>query len=287
MKAIPFSVPSTQTASFRVQVDDVPHFYDRLHHHPEIQITLVEKGEGSLFVGDSISSFAPGDLLMIGAGVPHAFRNDAAYYTAESPGAYAVSLLFETHALGRDFFELPEMQHIQKLIQGAAAGLKFSVGITKVLRSRMHQMIAADGFGRLRTLLDILHALAQAKGVEKLSTYHLSTAPISAEYNRLNAVFQYCMDHYAEPIRLEEVAALSNLSVSAFCRYFKLHTRKTFSYFLNELRVGMACKLLSSGESTVAEICYQVGYNNLSNFNRQFKRIKGMTPTVYLKKIVL
>jgi AraC-like DNA-binding protein len=283
MKALSFKIPKTGETSFNVQVDEVPHFYDRLHLHPELQITLIQKSHGTLFVGDSISTFKAGDLFIIGPNIPHALKNDASFYNNENFNAKSISIFFSKEAFGDSFFQLPELFKINDFLNNAEKGLRV-LGENNDIKEKVVKIVKQKGFNRLLLLFSILQDLANHKQMENLSRISFSAKSNELQSEKISRIFQFIMDNYHRPIKLEEAAEIANLSVSAFCRYFKLRTRSTFSRFLNEIRVSTACKQLIGSEYSVSEVCYQVGFNNISNFNRQFKIITGFTPSQYLSK---
>jgi AraC-like DNA-binding protein len=284
MKALSFRIPKTEQTSFRVQVDDEPYFYDRLHYHPEWQITVILRGTGTLFVGDGINRFQAGDVFAVGSNVPHLLRSDALYYQPASPGVYAISLFFEQNSFGKGFFDIPEMQHIADFLRTTSRGVRVLGNAVAELQELMINIVAENSFQRLQSLLEILNTFAEAPEFEYLSNSSFTEAQKETDGARLNDVLEFTLTHYQRPIQLEEAAQVASLSVPAFCRYFKLRTRKSYIQFLNELRVSAACKLLAEREANISEICYEVGFNNLSNFNRQFKRVTGFTPSAYLRR---
>lgn len=285
MKALLFRNPKTEKESFHVQVDRLPHFYDTLHYHPEVQVTLILEGTGTLFIGDCIEQFGPGDLIVIGANLPHVMRNDQEYYE-EGSGlmSHAISIYFRQEAFGDRFFELPETRHIREWIHKAARGVRLRHQLNAAVASDITRMPELENFERFRSLLSILHYLANNDSYEYLSSVSFSTPQKDTDSQKINDVFDYVMQHFAEEIRLESVAEIAHMSPTAFCRYFKQRTRKTFSRFLNEVRVGNACKLLLEGDHTISEVSFRCGYNNISNFNRQFKSIAKFTPSEYVQK---
>ncbi len=281
MKPIPFRIPKTEQTSFRVQVDEGKHFYDRLHYHPEWQLTAIQQGRGVFLVGNSCTTFQEGDVFFIGSNVPHLIKNDAIYYTDESPEVYSVSIFFHENSFGTGFFDLPELSAFKKVLSNAQRGLRALEGSRAQLQKSIFKCLALKGMARFQQLLIIFAQLTEIKEVAFLNDAAFNYSSKEEDGHRLNAVFQYSIQQLAERIELEQVAALANLSVSQFCRYFKLHTRKTYMQFLNELRIETACKLLLLQEQSIAQVSYAVGFNNLSNFNRQFKRIKGRSPSEY------
>lgn len=285
MKVLPFKVPVSEETSFRVQVDQGKHFYDKFHHHQEVQITWIQKSFGSLLMGNAIATFEENDLLVIGANVPHSFQNDEIFYKKNNTlTAEATSILFDKNAFGKSFFDLPEMKTIKNFIKNADKGYRIKGETKNEIIALLKLIEEKNGLERFLTLMNILNRLSVSKEVEFLSNLSFLGNPTSSESKKLETVFQYMLDHHQRTIKLEEVAKVANLSVSAFCRFFKLRTRKTFSQFLNEFRISVACKKLLLDDYSISEICYEVGFTNLSNFNRQFKKITGFTPSQYVVK---
>ncbi|MFK8010043.1 MAG: AraC family transcriptional regulator [Saprospiraceae bacterium] len=285
MKVLPFKVPVSEETSFRVQVDRMRHFYDKFHHHQEVQITWIQKSHGSLLMGNAIATFEENDLLVIGSNVPHSFQNDEIFYKKnKNLSAEATSILFDKNAFGKSFFDLPEMKNIKHFIKNADKGYRINGKTKEEIITQLKLIEGKNGLERFLILIKILNQLSISKEVEFLSNLSFFGNPTSSESKKLETVFQYILDHHQRTIKLEEVAKVANLSVSAFCRFFKLRTRKTFSQFVNEFRISVACKKLLLDDFSISEICYQVGFTNLSNFNRQFKKITGFTPSQYVVK---
>ena len=282
MKILPFKIPRNEESSFRVQVDEVSHFFDRFHHHPELQITLIEKSHGTLLIGNSVSSFQEGELFAIGANVPHCFKSHDSFYESKNSDAKSTSIFFNENSLGAGFFELPELKKVRLFLNEANRGMLIKGKARDFVVSKIEQLSAKSGLARIVSLLEILDKISNSDEIEFLSAIDFSVNPASQESKKLETVFQYVLDNYEQPIKLEEVAAVANLSISAFCRFFKARTRKTFSRFVNEFRISVACKKLLTGEYNISEICYQVGFTNLSNFNRQFKEITGFSPSGFI-----
>ncbi len=285
MKVLPFKVPVSEETSFRVQVDQVKHFYDKFHHHQEVQITWIQKSYGSLLMGNTIANFEENDLLVIGANVPHSFQNDDIFYKKNNKySAEATSILFDKNAFGKSFFDLPEMKTIKNFIKNADKGYRIKGETKNKIITHLKLIKEKNGIERFLILMEILNLLSASKEVELLSNLSFLGNPTSDENKKLETVFQYMLDNHQRTIKLEEVAKVANLSVSAFCRFFKLRTRKTFSQFVNEFRISVACKKLLLDDFIISEVCYEVGFTNLSNFNRQFKKVTGFTPSQYIVK---
>lgn len=281
MKPVLFKIPQTGQSSIRVQEEQLPYFYDKLHYHPEWQLTLLLKGTGTYLIGDRIGRFQPGDLLLLGANLPHVLRCDEEYYQTEV-GVHAITLFFHQHSFGTGFLDLPESRPLRALLDQASRGLAFSSDARSV-RDRMQKLGSLSGLEQLLEALHILHDLSRQLA-EPLSGLAYAEPRRDADTEKLNDVFDFMMRHYARAISLSEVASVAHLSDTAFCRYFKTRTGKTFSEFLNDIRVSHACRLLLRGKQNISEIAFQCGFNNLSNFNRRFKQITGLTPGHYLRR---
>jgi AraC-like DNA-binding protein len=286
MKALPFKIPKTDTASIRVQVDHQPYFYDTLHQHPETQITLIVSGTGTLFQGQHIGDFQPGDVFVIGANVPHVLKSDAQYYESKERSSHAISIFFDESSLGDSFFELPELKEVKQLLHQSIRGIQLSGSSREATEQQILAMTKQDGLNAITSLLCILNTLTQTEDFQYLTEGFSPYLIDETEGLRLNEIFQFTLKEYDRPIKLEEVASISNMTTSAFCRYFKQRTRKTYVTFLNEVRIAQSCKLLISKDFTIAQICYQCGFNNLSHFNRVFKHINNLSPKAYRKSRV-
>lgn len=286
MKALPFKIPKTEKDSFHIQIDEERYFYDTLHQHPEIQVTFIENSSGNLIYGDYLGAFGPGDVFVIGPNVPHVFRNDNSFYEEEATkNAKAYTLFFDEATFGKQFFELPESGKLSQFIGMAERGMKLKSEDAKSLIPLIKQLYQISGLDRMILLLQILNYLSQCDF--EFLTNQLNVKSLSDDQGkRLDDIFRFTLQEYHRAIKLEEVASIANLSPSAFCRYFKQHTRKTYIDFLNEFRISQACKLLVDRDKSVTEICYEVGFNNLSNFNRKFKAVMTVTPRNYVHSLL-
>lgn len=279
---------SDAASSFYLQEDLEKYFYDILHYHPEYQLTVIYKGEGTLFVGDRIDRFEPGDVFLFGPNLPHVLRCDPSYYEDESElESFGISLYFRLDSFGPDFFDLPETENIKGLLSRSATGLRFTgIGLDRI-RMAMKEMKNLQGMKRLLSLFTMMENLAKEVEVHSsaISGIHYTNPLKETDSKRINATFEYVMNNFKEEISLNDVADIANMSPSSFSRFFRQRTRKTFSRFVNEVRIGNACQLLRKADCTIYESAYSSGYNNLSNFNRQFKLITGHSPREYIRKI--
>jgi len=284
MKVIPFQVPQTKKEAFRVQVDRLPHFYDKLHQHHEVQIMLIEKGEGTLIAGDYVGRFKPEEIYIIGSNQAHVFRSDD-QHMASSHGirAASLSIMFDEKYLGEHFWHLDEMEPTRQLLQKAARGMKIRGKAHEKIRNLMLYVANQEGVERLITFFTIIKVLSETTEYDLLSVSTSMESNGHGEGKRMNDILQLTFGESHRKIYIDEVARAANLSTEAFCRYFKTRTGKTYTNFLNEVRVSHACKLLIDKDLSIQDVCYKSGFSNLSNFNRIFKRVTGKTPSRYLQ----
>ncbi|SOD80447.1 AraC family transcriptional regulator [Spirosoma fluviale] len=284
MKALLFRVPAVDDRSFRIEQDNAPHFYGQLHFHPEIQLTLIQQGEGTLIVGDKIDRFDPYDVLLLGANLPHVLRSDTDYYQPDSTRrATSVSVLFKPEHLEKTMLNLPETRHLTTLLQEAQHGVRLRCGTGNALTQLLEEIPEKRPFEQLLSLLQVLDNLAANSEREVLSATAYAQPQRPDDQRRLEQVFSYILQRYASPISLDDVANVANLTPGAFCRFFRQHTRKTFSQLLNEVRIEHACRDLRESQENISQIALNCGFTNLSNFNRQFKEIVGMPPGEYIR----
>ncbi len=270
--------------SFSIRIDRVPHFYDQWHYHPEIELVHIHKGIGTRFIGNKIERFKPDEMVLLGSNLPHLFRCDKKYYSnRQKLKAEASVIHFVPSLLGNTFYDLPENKLLIKLFNKARQGLKITGKTKHTVSLLMKQLSIAQGIQRLILLLNILNCIAISKSNKFISAKSFDFSWDEAENNRLNSIYQYILANFSCGITLEQIAAVANLTPHSFCRYFKSRTKKTFSVFMLEIRVENACKLLNETDKSVADICYESGFNNFSNFNRYFKNITGYTPLQYKK----
>lgn len=277
-------LPLEAASSFVVKYFDYAYYPTPWHYHPEYEIVLVTESRGKRFIGDKISDFDKGDLALIGPNLPHLYRNDPNYYLPDSSlRAQSIVIHFLESALGEGFLELPETLKIRKLLERALYGLDIKGETNRQVSERLYEMLDLNGFERLLKLLEILHIFSESDECLPISGAGMA-GHNEQDNERINRVFEFVMQHFAEDIRVSEAARLVNMSDNAFSRYFRHRTRKTFSSFLSEIRLGHAGKLLVEEEKSVAEICFESGFNNLSNFNRQFREFYRFTPLQFRKQ---
>ena len=259
------------------------YFYDNWHFHPELELFYVERGDGLRLVGDSIERFDEGDLILLGSNLPHAWKCDAKYYDpALNMTVAGIVIQLPEHFLVRGNLRFEETNHIVELLNKSRFGIQVGGNTAKDIIPDLLGMKDQSPFQRIITILETLNRVALSGEFRTLSTPGFIDAIESAGSERINKVFDYILQHFTNVIKLDEIASLVNLTPTSFCRYFKQHTQKPFTRYLNEVRISYACKLLREKHYNITRIGFESGFQNLSNFNRQFKKIKGMTPKAYV-----
>jgi len=274
MKAFFESIPHAPGESFACRAFSTPRFTAPWHFHPELELTLIVRGFGTRYVGDSIEPFEDGDLVFLGAGLPHYWWTDA----TDRRMSESVVIQFLPDFAGDHFLRLPEAEAIAALFHRARRGIALDRPMAAAVAGRMPRIAAATGWKRLNLLFDVLGILADLSHPRLLSSPGFSPDLNEKDAGRLTAVCKYVNDSYSEPIRHARAATLASLSPAAFSRFFHRRMGKTFEAYVTEIRIGHACRLLRDRDAGILEIAFAVGFNNLSNFNRHFRRLKRMTP---------
>lgn len=269
--------------SFYVNDLTIDHFRSPLHFHPQIEITYMIKGSGLRFAGESVQTYQPGEIVLIG-NVPHAFISAREHYRKKDPAlSRAIYLLFRKDMFGEKFLDMPENDFLKEIFTEADRCVKIRDTDNKKFFSLMNGIATAKGFKRLDHLLNLLYEINVSEEKEYLNVPNLSYEINQKDVDRINKVYEYVFSNYHKNINLETIADITSLVPQSFCRYFKQHTNKTFSSFLSEVRISQACKLLLEGGRSVKDIAYDVGYNHFSTFNKQFRKIMGTTALQYRK----
>jgi AraC-like DNA-binding protein len=259
------------------------------HFHPEFELTLIISGTGKRFVGNQITDFGPGDLVLLGENVPHCWQNHRKDWlaTEETPqAAQALVLHFRRDFLGGDFLLRPECTAIRQLLEKSRGGLSVQGPTQDRVARELMQLGDLAPFPRILAFLNILNQLSQGgSDVQIIESNDASYALSAVDLARINRVYAYVIANYTQEVHLDEVAHLANMTETAFCRYFKKVTKKTFVEMVTEFRIKHACELLRSSQLNMAEICFESGFGNLSHFNKQFKHYMNETPLQYRKLV--
>ncbi|MBC7628632.1 AraC family transcriptional regulator [Ferruginibacter sp.] len=276
MKTLIQKIHLEEQQSFACRMYRTPDFETNWHRHEEFELILITEGYGTAMIGDFIGEYKPGDLYFIAGNLPHWFKKQH----HKTIGA-ALVLHFKKEILGNVFLDLPELKNINQLLQkndGIQIGIKLQKEIA-VLLVEIHQL---KGFQRMGNLLQCIQKISTTPDFVALTQNFLFSN------NHVNPAIEKIIDfsfkRYLTPVTLKQVADVAAMSIPTFCRFFKKNIKKTYFDFIQDLRISHACKLLTSTNKAVMEICYESGYNSWANFSKQFKQVKKITPLQYRKE---
>lgn len=277
-------LPREKDQSFVSKYFDYKYYPTPWHYHPESEIVLVTESTGKRFIGNHISDFKPGNLALLGPNIPHTYRNEDKYYKEDSLlRAKSIVIHFTEDSLGSDFLKLPEAAVLCKLFEQSAYGLEINGKTNQKVSNKLIDIVSASGLKKWLCLVEILLNIAVANNDVIRITQSPYTGYNEKESTRLCDVLNWIVANLENNITLNEASAIAQMNPNAFSRFFSLRTRKTFSEFVKELRLQKAAKLLIESELPVTQICFECGYNNISNFNRQFLNYYNMNPVKYKK----
>ncbi|MES2418950.1 MAG: AraC family transcriptional regulator [Bacteroidota bacterium] len=270
--------------SFSARCDTVADTNSHWHYHPEVELIYFKEGNGTQFIGDSIETFNTGDVILVGSNVPHYWRFDSTSVDNRQVDVRVVH--FNENFWGEDFLGLPENKELKILLQQAQRGLQVLGDEKKVIANLITQVIAAEGSRKIMNLMEALLTISASKDVKYLASlgfkYHFN----ELEKDRFHAIYNYTISNFKDRISLEDIAEIAKISPNSFCKYFKSRSKKTYSRFINEIRVSHACRLLIENKMNVKQICYESGFYNFASFHQYFKQIIGKSPLQYQKSFV-
>ena len=267
--------------SFVIKYENLPHFRFPWHFHDEYEIVFMINSFGKKFVGDSVEEFFPGDLSIFGSNLPHFYMSDQAYYRGDSNlRVNAIVVQFPLSYFSESQLQRTEFFFVQKLLKSASSGLVFSKESAEYGGKILLEMYQTKGMERHLLFVKLLDYLGNSPSRTITTPDYINEMNDQREL-RMAKIYKFITRNYNRKIVLEEVASAAGMNVTAFCRYFRKKSGKTFVKFVNEQRISYACKFLKHGNQTITQICDESGFNNLSNFNRQFIKIIGKSPSEY------
>ena len=276
MKVLPFKISKPENEAFIYQEDKEIAFYNKLHQHEEIQISFIKSGEGSLIIGDTITDYKTNDIIVIGSNLPHVFNSDL---ESKVP-SFMMTLFFSKFSFGNQFFELNEFRSLKKFFKQSEYGVKLTSNKDR-LKELFLNLPKSTKLQRFILLFEIMQVIIKSN-CDQISSFVYQKNYKDDEGKRMGDIYDFTFQHFSEPITLPQIASVANMTTNAFCKYFKQRTNKTHFQLLTEVRIEHACKLLTKDRDlSIAEIALQSGFQNISNFNRKFKSVKQMTPTLY------
>ena len=264
-----------------------PFFDVNWHFHSEFQLFVVLKGRGTRFIGDHMQAFREGDMVLTGPNLPHLWKNDKAYHDPENGlETHGIVIYFPDNFLRESVFRLEEFEGIAQMLRKSERGIEVTGKANQQITQMMKDMLHMKGAESIIQLLKILNLMVDSPDCHLIANAGYINTNKESEKDRMGQVYEYVMQNFQEKVTLEEAARISNLSVSAFSRFFKSRVNKSFSDFLTDVRISHACKLLHETDLNVSEIAYECGFFTLSNFNRLFRDRVQKTPLEYRKEFM-
>lgn len=274
-------ITSRLNTSFSFERTSLSYFDAPYHAHSEYELTLILKSEGKRFVGNHIANFNEGDLVLVGPNVPHCWKNDGIGLEHSSQ---AIVIQFKPTFLGEGFLDLPELTAVYSLLAQAKTGIQINSLTRQRISKEILFLLNVPPIQKLLGLIDILNTIANSTDYAILE-HNLTTEELpKADLDKITKVYAYVVSNYTQEVHLDTVAYLAGMTETAFCRYFKRITGKTFLDLVTEFRINHACDLLIHSDKQVAEVCFESGFGNISHFNKQFKTVTGFSPLHYKKK---
>jgi AraC-like DNA-binding protein len=248
------------------------------HYHPEFELTLIVESQGQRLVGDSIADYGAGDLVLLGPNLPHSWRSSAKKTRAHR-SHHAIVVQFRQDFLGEQFFTLAELEPIARLLKRAESGLAFGKSRTgKRMAAELAKLPQLSRPRQLLTLLSVLLELSGEPDPQVLSSNGFLPAYRAKDQQRIDDICRYLKTHYEDEIAYGKLARTLRMNQASLCRFFKRATGRTMTQYVNEVRIGAATQRLLGTNQGILEIAFDVGFGNYSNFNRQFKRLKHISP---------
>ncbi len=256
------------------------------HYHSQYELIYISVSHGIRFVGDSVSRFQPGDLVLVGPYLPHLWLNEPEEYKDQTVNkkVNTIVIKFTEDFIGSDTFKNPEFLKIDKILKESKYGISFGQNISDKLHNELIALNKLSYTEQAIKLLNILHQLSLTNSKKVLSSTDMRQYT-SINSSRIDTVLKYISDNYSKNISLEDISQVACMTTNSFCRFFKKVTNKSFTQFLNEVRIRNASRYLAQNNLSVSEVSYLVGYNSITNFNKQFKQIMGSTPKSYREAI--
>jgi AraC-like DNA-binding protein len=283
MKPMLEYLPRNSGESFVTKYFDYDFFPTPWHFHPEYELVQVIESTGMRFIGDHVSEFSPGDMVLIGPYLPHTYQNDVNYHLgAAALRAKSIVIHFREDSFGDNFLGLPETQKVSNLLLRSQKGLSITGKTNAMVSAKLTELLTAKGLTRWLLLMEVLNLLSESKDLQEICK-SLITGQNPAETKRMNTILKFVLNNFKREINIAEVADLANMAANSFSRYFSQRTRKSFTSFVNEVRLNYGADLLIKTSDSVTQICFECGFNNLSNFNRQFRAIYHNSPLNFRK----
>ena len=287
MKIMHEQVSFAPRTMLKVKWDDFPHFTYPWHFHSELELVYVLKSSGKRFVADSVEPFSEGDITLLGSNLPHFWKSEDPGNANNPMRVNAIVVQFHKDFFRDEINSYPEFHPIHELLKRAVRGIHFEPPVAEKLGRMLKRLLKLNGLERMLYFIKLLETMARTENYRILASKAYQLEEHRELNSRLDKIMHFITTNYQRKITQDEIASKIGMTSSAFCRYFKEKTGKSFIFFVNELRIGYACKLLFENHLSISQICFECGFNNLSNFNRMFKRQTGFTPGEYQQQFII
>lgn len=271
----------------KVRFFDYEHFTYPLHFHSEYEIIYIKEGTGTRFLGNNIAEYQAGDILLIGSNLPHFFKSDAIYHSGNTDLRVKGTIIqFEKDFMYYAINHYPHFTKIKKLLYESQRGIHFTSACLPKLESLIEELPLETGLNQLMLFLEILKEMSETDNRQIISTTDFVNETIY-DTARIDKIISFLNKNYTRNISLEEIASFAAMNTSAFCRYFKSKTGKSFKNYILDMRIGYACKLLLMEDISISQLSSQCGFDTISHFNKTFKKNMGYVPSQYRKVMVI
>lgn len=255
------------------------HLEQNWHYHDEFELIYYIKGNGTRVVGDNLSDFISKDLVLVGSGLPHLWKNSE---DVDQHGLDVIIMKFDIQDSCFMLLNLPEFVMVKELFKFAQRGVKLNA--TNEIEQLILSIDSAEPAMQIILFLKLLNILASCNDMELLASPEFSLHMTNSEEQRLNRIIEFVSSNYTNPLTLDNISKEAAMTPNSLCRFFKSRTNKTIFQFLNEFRVGKACELLINGDKSISVICFETGFTSITSFNRVFKELKSVTPRDFKRK---
>lgn len=286
MKIMHEQVSFEPRTMLKVKWDDIPHFTYPWHFHSEFEIVYVLKSFGKRFVADSIESFQEGDITLMGSNLPHFWKSEISENGDDTNRVNAIVVHFHIDFFREEINSYPEFHRINELLKRAVRGIHFNQTQGEKIGQMLKRLLKLKGLERMLYFIKLMDEMAGIVNYRILASKGYQLEEHKELNSRLDKIMHFINTNYQRKITLEEISAKIGMTTAAFCRYFKEKTGKGFVFFVNEMRIGYACKLLIENHLSITQVCFECGFNNISNFNRMFKRQTSYTPGDYQQQFI-
>lgn len=284
-----FAIPGDKALAqkvFLIKEITQPYFSTEFHFHQECQLVYVVESAGRRIIGDNVEYFDSGEMIFVGSGTPHVWHNEQKYFEGtEKLQARSLALYISPDQLLEHLAPFMNVTAVKNWLKKAQRGIQFQGKAKAEILALMQNMLHEGELQKTISFMTLLQKMMDTKSYRLLAGSNYVNLYNDKDQSRMNDIFQYIFRHFRRDIPLSEIAAVAGINVHSFCRFFKSRTQKSFTHFVNELRIGYACRLLQEKEISMAELSDKCGYRNITHFNRFFKRLKGKTPRDYKKEI--